>query len=350
MKKLKDFKFTKKNIIIISICVILILAVVITLIILNKKETPKVEEAEQQEEVIETKKLTIFDQDSKSRPYAIMINNHPTARLYHAGLQDAYIIYEIVVEGGITRYLALFLDQQTAKIGSVRSSRHYFIDYALENDAIYVHHGYSPQAAADFPLLGNDRIEVNDKSGWRDSSLGIAYEHTLFTNIEKLNSVSTNKRQETNKDRLLNYSVDEIDLSTKEEAKEAKTVTIKYSNAVTDKYVYDEENKYYLMSVNGKEHTDSITKQQYHFKNIITYQVENYTLDDPENKGRQGLNNVGEGEGYFITNGYAIKIKWSKASRESQTKYTYLNGEEIDISDGNTMINIQPLKQTLTIE
>ena len=63
-----------------------------------------------------------------------MINNINVARKAQSGLSDAYIVYEIVVEGGITRYLALFKDAPTTRIGSVRSARHYFIDYAEEND------------------------------------------------------------------------------------------------------------------------------------------------------------------------------------------------------------------------
>ena len=120
----------------------------------NKKEESIPEEKEP-EKTVEVKKLKIVDEESKSRPYAIMINNLGVARPLQSGLQDAYIIYEMIVEGGLTRYMALFMDQNTERIGSIRSARHYYIDYALENDAIYVHHGKSPQAQEDFSLLKN---------------------------------------------------------------------------------------------------------------------------------------------------------------------------------------------------
>lgn len=344
-------KLKKKNIIIICI-LLLVLALIITGIIFilnNKKEEPKGEENNNTQEVKEEPKLKIVDVDSKSRPYAIMINNHPTARNYHSGLQDAYIVYEIIVEGGMTRYLALFKDQSTERIGSVRSARHYFLDYALENDAIYVHHGYSPQAQSDWSKLGVDRIEVSDSTGWRDRTLGISYEHTLFTSINKLNNGLRNKRTETNKNLLLNYSIDKVDLSSLEGALKADKVTIKYSNSVTDKYEYNQENEYYLRSVNNKAHSDFVTKEQYHFKNIITYKVGNSTIPGDE-KGRQTLNNITSGEGYYISNGYAILIKWSKSSRESQTKYTYVDGTPINVNDGNTFINIVPRSGTINIE
>jgi hypothetical protein len=157
-----------------------------------------------------------------------------------------------------------------------------------------------------------------------------------------------NYRSTTSKKILLNYTTDTVDLSTKENNEKADTIVIKYSNSVTDKYVYDSTNNYYLRYVNNKAHVDDITKLQYHFKNIITYQVDNDTINDDE-KGRQNIYNIGTGEGYYITNGYATKIKWSKASREAQTKYTYLDGSEIDVSDGNTFIQIQPKGQNLSI-
>ena len=299
-----------------------------------------------------TKVVKIVNEKTESRPFAVMINNAPAARPVQSGLQDAYIVYEIIVEGGITRYMALFLDQNTARIGSIRSARHYFLDYALENDAIYVHCGYSPQARADFSKLGVDRIEAGTSSNsWRDKELrsqGYAYEHTLFTSIEKLNNNVGKKRTKRNNDLLLNYTVDEVDLSKMENAKPANEVLIKYSNVNKTGYTYDAENKVYKRTVNGKEHVDYVTKNQYTVKNIITYQVKNTTIEGG-GKGRQTIYNIGSGTGYYITDGYAVPITWTKPSRKSQTVYKYTNGEEIKFNDGNTFIQIQPTNQELTI-
>ena len=56
-----------------------------------------------------------------------------------------------------------------------------------------------------------------------------------------------------------------------------------------------------------------------------------------------------EAEEYYITDGYAVPITWTKSSRKSQTVYKYTNGEEIKFNDGNTFIQIQPTNQELTI-
>ena len=105
--------------------------------------------------------------------------------------------------------------------------------------------------------------------------------------------------------------------------------------------------KLYLRSMDDEAHVDAITGEQYTTKNIITYQVKNRTIDST---GRQDLKNVGSGEGYYISNGYAVPITWEKASRSSQTVYKYMDGTEIDVNDGVTWIQIQPVGKELGIE
>ena len=181
---MKNKKIKKEYLLIIIVLVVV--ALLGTLIYLTtSKKNKNNSENDTSTTTTTVKKLNIVNEESKSRPYAIMINNVEGARKLQSGLQDAYMVYELMVEGGITRYLALFLDQTTERIGSIRSARHYYLDYALENDAIYVHHGYSPQAREDWSKLGVDRIEVNESTtGWRDKSASKTYEFTLFTNIE----------------------------------------------------------------------------------------------------------------------------------------------------------------------
>ena len=339
-----------KNFIYIGIAVILLIAIILLFTLTNNKEDKKDNnKTTTTTKVVEEKKLNIVDLNSTSRPYAVMINNIGVARPLQSGLQDAYIIYEIIVEGGLSRYMALFLDQNTERIGSIRSSRHYFLDYALENDAIYVHHGQSPQAAADFKKLNVNRIVAdNSKTGWRDKTLNVSSEHTLFTNIEKLNSGLGKIRTTRNGNLLLTYSVDSVELSTKKDSKVANEVKIVYSKSVVDTYSYDATNKVYMRSVNGKAHTDYVTGKQYTFKNIITYQVENSTIAG-DKKGRQTIDNIGSGTGYYISEGYAVPIKWKKESRSSKTVYTYEDGTELVVNDGNTFIQIQPKNQELSI-
>ena len=340
----------KKKIIIIFIILVLILVYLFA----NPFKKTKVISKEKKivEEVKEIKKLNILDEASKTRPYAVMINNISKVWGYQCGLQNAYIVYEIIVEGGYTRLMAIFKDKNLDRIGSVRSSRHYFLDYALENDAVYVHFGWSPEAERDMNSLGVNNINFMSYDGYvRDYSLGLATEHTAFTSTDKINNgIEYYGYRNTSDDyMLLNYSVDEIDLSTLGGSIKADSVYINYSPSRNTSFVYDSENKVYKRYQNNTEHIDYNTKEQYTAKNIITYQVNNYTISGDE-KGRQTLENIGNGEGYYITNGYAVPITWEKTSRNSKTKYKYIDGTEIKVNDGNTYIQIQPKLKEITIE
>lgn len=348
----RNKKNTKKNknVIIYIVAAIVIILTVTGVFYLMKKSGTKPSDLfnslNQEVKVEEKPKLKIVDVNSKTRSRAVMINNIKTVWGYQSGIQDAYIVYEIITEGGITRLMGVFKDVNPERIGTIRSARAYFLDYALENDAIYLHIGGSPEALSDIRSLG-----VNDLGGdatFRDKSLGLAVEHTAFASMSKINERISARgfRDTTNKDLLLNYSVDELDLSTKEGAIPASNVYISFSNSKSTSFVYDANEKNYKRFQNEKAHTDYVTKNQYTVKNIITYQVSNSTYDY---KGRQTVNNLGSGTGYFISDGYAVPITWEKKGRADQTVYKYLNGEEITVNDGNTHIEIQPKSRTITI-
>lgn len=336
--------------------VIVVLIGILIVFLLNDNQANTTEEDKKEttvkETIIEEKKLQIVDEDSTSRNYAVMINNHSIARANHAGLQDAYIVYEAIVEGGLTRMMAIYKDQNTARIGSVRSARHYFLDYAMENDAIYVHFGWSPQAESDIKKYGINNINgLYDNIFWRDYSLGVALEHTAFTKIESIESYSNTKgyRTTTDKKLLLNYNVDEVNINNYDDAIAANQIDIVYSSYVTTSYTYDAQNEVYLRFVNGTPHMTSDENKntiQITTKNIIIADINNYSIDS---YGRQTLENIGTGNGYYITNGYAVPIQWYKASRESQTVYKYLDGTEIEVNDGNTYIQLHPSYQSINI-
>ena len=340
------------RIIAVFLVFVLLIGVGVYFLFFNKEEEKQLEEPDKQEPVVE-KKLQILDLESDTRPIAVMINNHKTAQPYQTGLNDAYLVYEIVVEGGITRMMAVFKDQDTATIGTVRSSRHYFLDYVQENDAIYTHFGWSEKAQQDINDLNIDNVNgLVDSGFWRDQELrnnGVPLEHTAYTNIENILEVADKRGYETTstKDTLLNYSVDEIDLSTMEGAIKADNVFIEYSSYQENTFKYDPVNKVYNKYSGDTLRKDYVTGEAFKAKNIITYQVNNYSMDS---YGRQEIDNIGSGEGYFISNGYAVPITWEKESPSSQTIYKFLDGKELTVNDGITYIQIQPKNKTLEIE
>ena len=316
----------------------------------KNNETQEVSENQNEEILtaeVEEKEVQIFK--GNDRPIAVMIDNHNLA-WPQAGLNQAYLVYEIIVEGGETRLMALFKGVNVDKIGPVRSSRHYFLDYAMENDAIYAHFGWSPQAQSDitkYSINNINGITESETTFWRVKDKSAP--HNAVTSTQALLKVAKAKGYKTtsNKESVLNYVTDDIKL---EDGQGATTITIPHSSLQKVKYEYDEQNQVYKRYARNKAQTDWDTGNSVTTKNIIITFCDNYTLDDGENKGRQELKNIGTFDGYYITNGKAIKIKCIKEARNVQTKYVDLDGNEIEVNDGNTWIHICPTNAKVQIE
>ena len=331
-----------KVLIAILVILIIVAGAILAYKIMQDKDNQEVvaEENNVLTATIEEKEVQIFK--GNDRPIAVMIDNHDDA-WPQAGLQRAYMVYEIIVEGGETRLMALFKGaDDVEKIGPVRSARHYFIDYAMENDAIYTHFGESPQASSDIKKYSIDEIDGISEDGttfWRVKDK--AAPHNAVTSMENLIQSAKNKKYKmtSNEESVLNYVTDEVNL---EDGQGAVSVTIPHSQLQTVSYEYDEENKVYERFARKEAQVDWDTDEPITVKNIIITFCDNYTLSDAENKGRQGLKNIGTFDGYYITNGKAIKIKCIKNARDEKTIYQDLNGNEIDVNDGNTFVHICP--------
>jgi hypothetical protein len=296
--------------------------------------------------VVEQKKVQIYQ--GNDRPIAVMIDNHKDA-LPQAGLGKAYMVYEIIVEGGESRLMALFKGADLAKIGPVRSSRHYFLDYALENDAIYVHFGWSPEAQSDISTLGVNNLNgLYESAGfWRVKDKKSP--HNAVASTEKILAMANSKGYRTTSDAtsVLNYTVDTVNLT---DGIAANNITLPYSQSNSVKWTYDADTLRYQRYSKGIKQTDWDTGEAVTAKNIIVEFIENTTLNDGENKGRQTMDKTGTKDGYYITNGKAIKIKCTKSSRSSKTVYKDLSGNEIKVNDGNTFVQICPINANVTIE
>lgn len=299
----------------------------------------------------EIKKVSIVDENSNARPYAVMVNNYPSAVKVHSGLDKAYLIYEFPIEGGYTRSLALYKDIEDIKIGTIRSARQYHIDYALENDAIFVHFGWNHPAQDKETSLGIDYIDGNSRDGsvfYRENPEGLATEHTVYTNLASIMEYAKNTRgyrTTTDVKQPFKYSANEINLKDYNDSIQANSVNLPYSNSYNLTYTYNESSKRYLRTYNGNPHTDYFTNEQYSTKNIIIEFIETGVVSDYKDTAGSNyldLNNIGSGTGYFITNGYARKINWSKESVSAQTVYTYEDGTPLTVNDGNTFINVFP--------
>lgn len=309
----------------------------------NKKNDEETKPKDKQEVInTEDKEITEFFEKyiyTKERPIAVMVDNDDDNARPHAGLNDAYLIYEMTVEGGSTRFMALFRNADTKKIGPVRSSRHYYLDYALENDAIYTHFGWSPKATTDMSALRVNNINgVNGNDEdifWRERKYKGDW-HSAYTSIENIKNKAVKKKYRTQSghSNSINYSDEFFQIGN---GNLADNVTLKYSKKYTTGYNYNEEKKTYEKTINTKPHLMQ-DETVLEVKNIIIQFIADTSLGDGSD--RRNINTTGSGKGYYISGGEYEEITWSKASRSANTFYKKADGTELFINPGKTIINI----------
>ncbi len=279
-------------------------------------------------------------QESASRPVAVMIDNDNGDARPHAGLLDAYLVYEVPVEGGATRLMALYYPEDTEKIGPVRSSRHYFLDYVLEHDAIYTHFGYSPQALSDIPALGINNLNGVEGSGadifWREEKYAGDY-HSAYTSMAKILAKAEKLGYRTEREKApLIFAEEVLDL---EDGTAATSVKIPYAGFYSSGFSYDEESGTYKKLINGAAHPLQ-GGGELRAKNIIIMQMKTYSLGD--GSARINVDTVGAGKGQYITMGKAVPITWEKASRSAKTVWKTEDGEELKLNPGTTWVMLLP--------
>ncbi len=268
------------------------------------------------------------------RPLAVMVDNARDSRP-QSGLDKANLVYEVLAEGGITRFLAIFATEDVDKIGPVRSARPYFITKTLEHNAIYVHAGESPDAAI---FIREERIDdinelIHFQPFWRSSQRKPP--HNLYTSTERL-------REEAKKlgyIEMVNKGDYQFETDSNEilSGKQISKIDIKYNTNYTVSYQYIPDVQRYVRFINGSPHTDAETGRQLQVKNIIIQHSDKKVLDE---EGRLAIDFIGQGSGLIIYNGESEEIAWSKESLESKTYFFNKEGNRLAIQPGNVWIQV----------
>lgn len=295
--------------------------------------------------------LYIDEETAQRRPVAVMINNAPKA-LPQSGIASADVIYEALAEGGITRFTAVFREmEQIEKIGPVRSARDYFTYFALDNDAIYVHHGGS-----DGGYLAIKNRKVNNMNGmydddgfWRDPERyrqpGMM-EHSSYTNGERILDLWAKKGYRLEMEKLPMFSFYDEDTQP-DTGQEASIVSLDYSYYQNSEFRYLPEKKTYERWQNGQPQIDDQTGETVETKNIIIQIVNGRVID---NEGRLDLDLVGQGKGYLVTDGKMTELSWSKQSYSEPTKWTNSAGSDLKLNTGKTWICVFPSDREVIAE
>ncbi|MEG1720523.1 MAG: DUF3048 domain-containing protein [Pseudoflavonifractor sp.] len=286
----------------------------------------------------------------QKRPVAIMLNNIVTA-LPQAGQSQADILYEVLAEGGITRMLGVFQSPaQVATIGSIRSSRPYYLELALGHDAVYIHAGGSEDAYAKIPKWGVTALDgvrgpyMSNNPGenlmWRDPvrRKRAGLEHSVVTTGKTLDSLlptyGIRLDHEEGYASTLRFAPD----GTPANGMDITDIQVPFVRKITE-FTYDAQTKRYLVSEYGKPYMDANSDQQVGVTNVLV-------LKAPCNNTGDSLGHItvdlAGGTGYFACGGKLIDIQWSKAFPDGQLTYQTLEGSPLTLGAGHTYVCIAP--------
>lgn len=282
------------------------------------------------------------NEEVTGRPYAVMINNHPKAR-QQSGLQKADVIYELLAEGEVTRFLAIFQSEAADQIGPVRSARDYYIELAKGYNALYIAHGYSPDAKE---MLDNGYIDhingmVYDGKYFTRSSSRVA-PHNSYTSsqsiLEGAEKIGYNMSEAPAA--LTFLTTDEMEQLAGEKA---DSVAISYYNSKSYNviYEYDKDLEKYKRVSNGELTADLETGDPVLIDNLFIIETNHKVIDDV---GRRDINLTSGGNGYLLQKGQWNKVEWE--NRDGKI-LPYANGKAVGLVPGKTWINVVPSNQGL---
>lgn len=282
--------------------------------------------------------LPIDDPAKATRPaLSIKIENEAAARP-QSGLQAADVVYETLIEGGDTRFVAVFQSTDADPTGSIRSVRPTDPDIVAPIGGLFAYSGGTPKFVAalhavpvvDVGQTTHDGAYFNrsDKSG----------DHKLFSSTERLYAAGQGSTAKAPPP-IFTFVAPGAPFGGAGEAPathlDAAVGNVKLS------WDYD-ATKGWLRSINGKPHTVE-GGAQIAATNVIVQSVSWVPSEgDVDTAGSQVYvaQMVGSGDALVVSDGKVVRGKWSKPSTGAITTYTDAAGKPIALKPGRTWVEL----------
>ena len=299
--------------------------------------------------------LPLDPEKVNNRPVAVMLNDLKAA-LPQLGVSKADIIYEVPAEGGITRMLALFQDLEgVGDLGSIRSTRTYYLELALGHDASLVHAGGSPEAYDKIPKWGVDHLDGvrggrDAEVFWRDAERRkrAGLEHSMLTSGENILAyLGSSDLRLTHEGQWENALF--LEDGTPQGGDPATQATVRFSNYKTGKFNYDPDRKLYLISQFGEPYMDGETGEQVGVTNVLILKTD-VSLVSGDTAGRLSVDIQGDGDGVYLCGGKQVNIRWSKDARNEPFRYVIPGGGRLYLGAGHTYVCIVSSNSEITIQ
>lgn len=278
------------------------------------------------------------DEGTDDRTIGVMVNNHPKARP-QSGLSQADIVFEILAEGQITRFLALFQSETPDVVGPVRSAREYYFDLAAGYDAIYVYHG-----AANFV---NDMIEdqnIEHLNGALYDDDGVLFKRESFRKAPhnsylQFGAVHDEAAQQGYPTTATDEPLPFLDEGADVQGEAAEHVKIDYTKGGSGTVVefdYDKNSGKYNRSSDGEKTVELDSEAPIQVANVFIVEAAHEVFDD---EGRRKIDLTSGGNAYLIQQGKVKQIQWeNKNGRIIPVE----DGKAVGFVPGKTWVNVIP--------
>lgn len=262
----------------------------------------------------------------------IMIENSPDARP-QSGIKDAGVIFEAIAEGGITRFLTLFLENQPDYIGPVRSVRPYYLHWLQGFDAAIAHVGGSSEALQMIRSQGiKDLDQFNNGGSYQRVTQRYA-PHNVYTSMNSLLALQRSKGFNSSTFTSFTRKADKPAATPT-----AKTIDFAISGPLYNAHFdYDIASNTYKRTVGGRPHTDERSGVQISPKVVIGLVTSQGIHPDGIHTTYSTL---GSGTAFIFQDGVVTQGIWSKPSAKEQFKFTDSTGAEIPLNTGQTWLSV----------
>ncbi len=290
--------------------------------------------------------MMVAREDSNRVPVCVMIENAAFSGVRpQSGLSRASVVYEVVVEGGITRLMAVFAGEQSPTVGPVRSARDTYLEFASEYNCAYTHAGGSFTALQAIP-----RFNLRDLDGLREGKYFYRDRskfspHNLFTSTDELyravDEHSWSKEEPPQYESWYFQGAMESDSPYDAAVPGAiDRIEVLFGGSYNVLYTYDAENNYYVRSNGGVIQTDAATGNTLSTRNIVLQYVGQGQYI--EGKGRVNWPVTGEGIVEVFHDGMMTRGMWRKPTRTDRTTFVDDSGEPISLVRGSVWVEVVP--------
>jgi hypothetical protein len=289
-------------------------------------------------------------------PLAVMLDNLDSDARPQVNLDKADLVFEAVAEGGITRFLAVYWRNDPGVIESVRSARVYYLDWAAELDAIFVHWGFaSSDGPADVPSAIS-RLSLRELDGFfyeeplfeRDPERAVP--HNGIANSDALwDQAAKNEWGGPPAIETWTFKEDDPARARAADAATADKAELGFGGPFFSDYsvrwTYEPRTNSYLRTMGGAPHRDGESKQRIRAKNVAVMITDVQSAGD----GTAHLlyRTTGKGRAVVFQDGVAVEGKWEKPDPAERTRFYDDDGNEIAFNRGQTWIEVLAVSDPL---